>query len=768
MNKVKFGARCLLGVSAMAMIVAAVPAAAQGAPVDAAEQEEGEPSAEAIIVTGRKMLDSGASSASKMDIPVLETPFSVNAYNDNFLDAIETQNVSDLYRYMTGIQRAGNTGYDISFRGFKTGGTDRNAILTDGLPGLSVRIGSPPTIGVERVELVKGGTSVLYGQAQPGGFINIITKKPEFKPGYQVDLKGIAGAGKYDRALGGTISVDLTGPLDSADRFAFRMIGEIGRIDGFRDFSNEKPVYFAPSLAWKLGDRTKVTVQGEYRRVKVHYDTYLVAPNRDVSLIADITTAYQEPEDVITERGLIGSVFFGHEFSSDINFRLGYRYVDQDSAQTSFDVLGFRDTANTIVTRRARGQDNERTYSFVDANLTAKLDTFGIQHTLLVGFTGGQETTSLNRTQFYNCSGAACNSLDVSVYNPVHGVVPRPSAFPLFNPGQMSNLTWRYTVQNSLGFYASDFIEFSDMFKAMVGVRYADERQSIEDLRLTTFVPVKKKDTRVLPMAGLIFQPKETISIYSSYSTSFVPVAATAQDNFGNNPFSPTTANSIEAGIKAELFDRKVTVTSAVFDIKKKNTLNTFNCLTQAQLIAAGIAIPPGATIASGTCSNQLGGERSKGFEIEFNGTPLPGWSLTGGYAFTNAKVTSSNIAVQNGARLTNSPRNSFNLWSRYDFESGPLENLGFGLGLAYVGNRAGLLPTQANDPRPGGGTMPLGSYFTVDLGIYYEPIENLNITLKATNLLDERYIENSGFAAELQTNPGTPRQLTATVRYKF
>lgn len=288
------------------------------------------------------------------------------------------------------------------------------------------------------------------------------------------------------------------------------------------------------------------------------------------------------------------------------------------------------------------------------------------------------------------------------------------------------------------------------------------------DLRLTTFVPVKKKDTKVLPMAGLIFQPKETISIYSSYSTSFVPVAATAQDNFGNNPFSPTTANSIEAGIKAELFDRKVTVTSAVFDIKKKNTLNTFNCLTQAQLIAAGITIPPGATIASGTCSNQLGGERSKGFEIEFNGTPLPGWSLTGGYAFTNAKVTSSNIAVQNGARLTNSPRNSFNLWSRYDFESGPLENLGFGLGLAYVGNRAGLLPTQANDPRPGGGTMPLGSYFTVDLGIYYEPIENLNITLKATNLLDERYIENSGFAAELQTNPGTPRQLTATVRYKF
>src|SRR5438067_664803 len=183
---------------------------AQGQPApanptqDAASQEP----AKAIVIEGRRFTDTGASSATKLQIPVLDTPFSVDAYNGNFLKAVETHNVSDLYRYMTGIQRAGNTGYDITFRGFKTSGNDRNAILTDGLPGLSVRFGSPPTVGTDHIELVKGATSVLYGQAQPGGFINIITKKPLFHAFNEVELRGTKGIGTFGRQLGGTVSFD--------------------------------------------------------------------------------------------------------------------------------------------------------------------------------------------------------------------------------------------------------------------------------------------------------------------------------------------------------------------------------------------------------------------------------------------------------------------------------------------------------------------------------------------------------------------------------
>lgn len=777
---------------ALALVMALTPALAAAQTVEPQDVATGadtspdaaEASDENVIVVTGKFTDQGASSATKLDLRVLDTPFSVSSYNENFLKAIETSNVSDLYRYMTGIQRSGNTGYDISFRGFKTSGNDRNAILTDGLPGLSVRFGSPPTIGLDHIELVKGATSVLYGQAQPGGFINIITKKPRFTPAYEVTLKGNAGVGNFDRASGGLIQLDLTGPVQGSDAVAVRFVGEGGYNRGFRDFSYEKPIFVAPGLTWRLGDSTTITAQGEYRWVKTHVDTFLVAPGRDISRIATIATTYQEPDDYLIERGTTGNIYASHQFSSDVKLNFGYRYVDHLDTQRNYDVVGFRDTANTILTRRARGQENKRTYSFGDVNLTAKVDTFGVRHTFLLGASGGKETASLNRLQFFNCTGtgaSGCNSLDIAVNNPVHGRAPALGSFPLFNTGQPNNLNWRYTTQKSLGLYASDFIEFSEMFKAMVGVRYADERQTLEDRRITTFVPSKKKDTKVLPLAGLLFQPIKQVSFYTSYSTGYVPVPAAQQDIFGLNPFTPTSAKSIEGGVKTELFDRRLNINAAYFDIKKKDAINTFSCPTNlaalnAFIAANGITVPANAPRdaagnlipGSGTCSNQLGGERSKGFEVEVNATPLDNWQITAGFSHLNARVTSSNRPGQTGARLTNAPNNAFNMWTRYDFVQGALANTGIGVGVSYIGKRAGLLPTQLVDVRPAGGTLPLGSYTTVDLGLYYKAGDNLDLTLKATNLLDQRFIESAGFTGDLQLVPGTPRTLTLTIRNRF
>jgi iron complex outermembrane receptor protein len=738
------------------------------APQPAQAEDDAAPTAD-IVVQGR-FVDRGASSATKLDIPVLDTPFSVDSYNGNFLKAIETTNVSDLYRYMTGIQRAGNTGYDITFRGFKTSGNDRNAILTDGLPGLSVRFGSPPTIGTDHIELVKGATSVLYGQAQPGGFINIITKKPRATAAYEINLKGFTGIGTYHRQIGYLPSVDFTGPITADGTLLYRFVAEAGYSRGFRNNAYDKPIYIAPSLTWKPGDRTTITLQGEYRRDKSHYDTYLVAPNRDASLIAAPNVGYQEPNDYLLERGTIGTILITHTFSSALKLNASYRYVDHNDTQENFDVVGFKPGALlTTITRRARGQINKRTYSFGDLNLTAKFDTFGIHHTMLVGAGGGQETASLNRTQFYNCAAPACTSLDLNIYNPAIGVAPPLSSFPLDTSATQTNLTWRFTTQNSIGIYASDLIEISDMFKAMVGVRYADERQTIEDLRKPAGV-TRKYDHKVLPLAGLIFQPTHGVSFYASYSTAFVPQTAASQDNFGNNPFVPTFSKAYEAGIKTDLFDHRLSLTAAYFDIRKNNTLNTFTCLTQAQLITAGITIPPGAAIATGTCSTQIGGERSRGFEIEVNASPMPGWTITGGYALTHARITEATptTTYQVGARETNSPDHAFNFWTRYDFQGGALDKLGFGLGVSYIGARTGLLPSQAVDARPENGTLPLPAYTTVDLGVYYQAAKNLDLTFKVTNLFDKRYIESAGFSADIQLVPGTPRLATMTARLHF
>lgn len=770
-------------VIALAMAVAPAAAWAQETPqpADAATEGDASPAEETaaendIIVTG-KFLDTGASSATKMDLPVLDTPFSVSAYTDSFMKAIETTNVSDLYRYMTGVQRAGNTGYDITLRGFKAGGNDRNTILTDGLPGLSVRFGSPPTVGVDHIEVVKGPTSVLYGQAQPGGFINIITKKPRRNSGYEFTLRGTKGIGDFDRASGLLASFDATGPIDANGNLLYRVVGEAGDSNGYRDFSYERPIFIAPSLTWNIGDSTSLALSGEHRHVKTHYDTYLVAPRRDASLIAEIDTVYQSPSDFLVERGTIGNVVVTHDFTDDVKFSAAYRYVDHFDLARGFDVNLVRATltpatnpANfTTVQRRARGQANTRTYGFGDVNLNAKFDTGGIGHQLLLGVTVGKETSDLNRLQFFNAPATGAQSLDVNIYNPVYQTQPL-SFYPLCNSGTGltvaacsvagSSLTRRESEQKSLGVYASDLFTFSDRIKALVGLRYADEKQSIVERRVAGIPIQRKGDTAWLPSAGLMFQPVlDKVTIYASYSTSFVPVPASNQDIFGLNPFKPTKANSIEGGVKVDLFDHRLTGNLAVFEIKKNDTINTFTC-------------PVGA-IATGVCSEPVGGERSRGVELEISANPVDGWNLSTGYAHTEARISKSIIARQVGARLQNSPDDAFNIWSRYDFQDGPLAGFGVGVGFAYIGDRVGFLPgaaapTVASGISLANELLPLKSYSVVDLGLYYQIAEGADITFKVSNLLDKRFIESAGFTADINLVAGTPRTATLSARFKI
>src|SRR5438105_4365509 len=195
------------------------PPAAKPTEVEAAPQQ-----IESIVVQGQ-FLGAGAQSAMKLDIPVRDTPFAVSSYGESFMKAVETAAVADMYNYMTGVKRAGNQAYDITIRGFKTSNTDKNAIMVDGLPGLSGKFASPPTIGVERVELVKGPMSVLYGQIQPGGFVNMITKKPRATQAFEVDVRGQTYFGdkpSFGDRNGYAASADLTGPIDKDGKFLYR------------------------------------------------------------------------------------------------------------------------------------------------------------------------------------------------------------------------------------------------------------------------------------------------------------------------------------------------------------------------------------------------------------------------------------------------------------------------------------------------------------------------------------------------------------------
>src|ERR1700730_5657959 len=167
----------------VAPIVAAAEPAATSADAAAPPDTLGE-----IQVVGR-FLETSNTSAMKLKVPVLDTPFSVSSYSAALLKSLESVNLQDNYNYMNGVKKAGQTAYDLTLRGFKTGGDDKNAIMVDGLPGLTTRYSSPPTVALDHVELVKGPMSVLYGQIQPGGFINMITKKPQPVASQTIDIQ---------------------------------------------------------------------------------------------------------------------------------------------------------------------------------------------------------------------------------------------------------------------------------------------------------------------------------------------------------------------------------------------------------------------------------------------------------------------------------------------------------------------------------------------------------------------------------------------------
>lgn len=692
-----------------------------------------------------RFISAAGHSALKMDVAARDTPFSISTYTGSFMHAIEAQKVDALYPYMTGIQSAGITGYDLVFRGFQSGGNDQNSILVDGLPGLATRFGSPATIGVSRIDVVRGPSSVLNGEEQPGGFINLITKKPEAYPLYEFSTSATAydgaGIGLGDK-LGTDFAADLTGPIDKDKRFLYRLVMDDSNRDTYRHASYDRSVYFAPSLTWNISDATSLTAAYEYQRLHYSYDTYLVAPNSDIRRVPPITTRYQEPSDYEKEYGSVLTLFFKHQLANGMTWNVSTRDVWHTDEAHGFDVTAIRPDLQHVG-RRARGQLNKRRYDYVDTNLQMPFDTFGIGHKMVVGLTAGRDASTSNRLQFYNAPASGPNSLDINIYDPIYGVAPPLSALPLVAPGAGKLLNDRFTVLDSYGAYFADMMTLSEHWKATIGLRYARNQQSISELKIPNVPRSSKTNSKVLPMLGLVYQPDKQWSYYASYSTSYVPPAANAIDINGVNSFVPTSAKQIEVGSKANFLDNRVSATFALYRIDEQNTFSHFPC-------------------AYGTCYAQLGKARSQGAEMEVNARPLPNWQLTAGYAYTDARITSSDTPVQVNSRLPNVPYNSAHLWSRYDFRSPRLQGLGFGLGVIYNSERTGFTPTAANSPM-----LKLPGYTRVDAALYYN-YDKYVVTFKVENLFDQTYYQSAGFNGDINLLPGVPRLFTLSVRAFF
>jgi iron complex outermembrane receptor protein len=738
LNRSALASAIALAMAQMANAQTVAPDAAAAAPIETNQPIQ------QVTVKGN-FIGTGSASATKLNVPVRDTPFSVAAYTDTFMKSIEVVNVADLYNYMTGIKRSGNTGMEMSIRGFKTGANDKNAIMIDGLPGLSGRFSSPPVIGTDHVEVVKGPASVLYGQAQPGGFVNLVSKKPKADFGGELDVKATGYRGDklgVRDATGYDVSMDVTGPIDAERHWMYRFVAQNNDTDTFRDRAYNKGSYVAPSLTWQLSRKTSATIGFEYRRSESAYDQFLVAPNKDINLVAPITTHYNEPGDVLNEHGHATTLTLTHAFDSEVKLNIAGRFVKNGDEARGYDNTAIRADGVTLQ-RRARKQENAREFNYIDSNITMPFKTGGVEHKIVVGVNGGRDTLDTNRVQFFNGTASGAQSLDINIYNPVFGRAAALDSLPAVNPATPANLNRRYTVSSSSGVYASDLMTLAEHWKMNIGLRYTNEEQKFQELKLTNVPPGEKSTSKVLPLAGLLYQPSKDLTFYTSYSSSYVPAPASSQDINGNNPFKPESAKQYEVGAKANFLKSKLRTTFALFRIDKQDVLSTFAC-------------------PLGTCSQQIGNERSDGFEVEVNAKPLPGWQIATGWAHTRATIVKSSDLAQVGARLSNAPLNSANLWSRYDIDGGALDGTGIGFGVVYNDERTGNIPSTA-DKR----VLKLPSYVIADLGVYFSR-GDYDLTMKVGNLFDKKYYESAGFMNELQILPGAPRNLAFSLRKRF
>ncbi|MBS0514465.1 MAG: TonB-dependent siderophore receptor [Proteobacteria bacterium] len=692
------------------------------------------------VTVEQKFIKADAKSAMKMDVAVMDTPFSVQSYSEELIKSLEAYTLADVFNHMTGVKQSGQTGMDMTLRGFATSGTDMNSILVDGLPGLAERFSSPPTVALDRVELVRGAMSVLYGQNQPGGFLNMVTKKPQFDPLYAFGFS-TSGYSGHGLEIGDDKSYhfdfDTAGHIDKDGVFNYRFLGEFNNNHNYRDFNYDRSRFLAPSVAWNIDESTQFLAQVEYRKDSSLIDTYLVAPKRDINLVAPINTFYGEPSTGRIEEGKTYTLQFNHTFVNNWVWNAAYRYADYSSNQTDFSSVSIL-SDNVTLQRRARALEVSRGTKTFDTNLAIPLETGPIEQKIVVGATSERFSINNNRTKFYNstCPGAYC--FNINIYHPVYGKVP---VFDTIPAGAATSLTNNINQDDTTALYVSDLISLGERWKVSLGARnFKDDSTSvfIRPAKPSQSKTIKKS---LLPMIGVLFQPSKNWTFYASYSESYVPPDPTYQDINGNNTFVPIEGKQYEVGVKNDkLFDGRLTATLAAYRIDEKNILNSFSC------------------VAYGTCWTQIGAARSDGVEFETNFAITKQWQLIFGYAHDNARVTASNQPVQIGAKLQNAPDDSANLWTRYNFYNG----FSIGAGFVYNSSYAGSVPTTAIPQ-----ILAMSGYTVADMALTYAH-DNYSINLKLNNLFDRTYYVATGSTPQIMVIPGAPRGFTLSFRTKF
>jgi iron complex outermembrane recepter protein len=620
----------------------------------------------------------------RTDTPLRDIPQSIQVVPQEVLRDQQVTRIEDALRNVAGVNQSFNFG-PLSFysiRGFDA--TETNLLrdgLIDTLAGQVSELSS-----IERVEVLKGPASVLFGLGNPGGSINLVSKRPLKDPFYAVD----ATIGSYSFYRG---AVDLSGPLNDSKTALYRLNLAYRNSGSFVDFFNGESLNISPVVSIAVGEKTNLTLEAEYIKTR---DTIasgvpvigsvLPNPNGKVSRNLNLFEPSDSFEQTITRLGYKLEHKFDENWSINNSFQFAFRDLYQRRTNA-----GSLDVDNRTFTRSASESSSENRNYAMTTNLIGKFATGSIQHQLLFGF-------DLNRFDNFDPPITEFEVASIDIFNPQYGT-PRGIRLP-------SSFGIRQQT-NSLGIYLQDQVALQDNLKVLLGGRFDFIDRKYEDLVSNT--ESSGTDSAFSPRFGVVYQPIPAISLYTSYTSSFTPPGGSYF--FGvDSSFKPERGNQYEIGVKADVNDR-LSATLALFDLTRTN-------------VTTEDPNRPNFSI-------QVGEQNSRGVELNLTGEILPGWNIFAGYAYIDARITKDNTLTP-GNRLSNTANNSFNLWTSYEIQKGNLQGLGAGIGLFFVGDRANF-----------DNTYDVPSYLRTDASIFYNK-DRFRAALNFKNIFDVEYFESS------------------------
>ncbi|PSR56711.1 hypothetical protein AHMF7605_26065 [Adhaeribacter arboris] len=677
-----------------------------------------------VEVTGRKQTsykNDNSFSAAKIEMRIADIPQSISSVTKEFIQDKQAVRLNEVVQNVAGVNQFSNYD-DITMRGFRNSGS--NGRLINGLRTINTYSTSPLLVNMEKVEFIKGPASAVFSNTNPGGTVNMITKKPLDEARQSIQF----GTGSFNTLR---TQADFTGPLNDDKTLLYRLNMGLENADTYRKNIINNSVAVAPSLSFLPRAGTRFNADFLYTKLSTQFDNgrTIVDGTKDVlALPMDLNIG--QPQDYLHQQNFALTLSFSQALAKGLDLNISYLKV---KTKETFGGHGVNEYITPDSVSLAYGVSDLNQYgNNLTAYITFNATTGVVVHTIM----GGYDYINGGYVQFYKtAAGLADGVEDFSILRPSYTLRPVENY-----TYQAANIATYGSDYYTNGVYLQDLIKYQRL-SVLLSLRqeFYTYPQST-DLSVQGTLSRKLSQKALLPRIGITYGITNNINVYATYNAGFE-----AQDSYSisapgaGGPFNPLTSTLYEAGAKGEFFQKRLFAGWAIYDLTQNNVLVSANIPTQPNLLI------------------QRGQERARGVEVEAGGYITPNLSLQVSYAYNQAIITESTEGdpdQQVGLTKEGAPKNVSGSWIKYSISKGILKGLGFGAGHSQVTKK------ETYDR-----ALQIPGYLIFNSAVYYK-VDRFQISANLNNLTNARYL--IGGFNYYRTFPGAPRNYMLGVGYTF